>query len=176
MFRNGYKVLYNPSHHRADSSGMVYEHIIEAEKIVNRPLKKCEVVHHEDGNKSNNKLENLFVFRTIQDHSSYHNGGTLVKHSDKTYSTKRVVNYKECKNCKKMFRFKQSKSKFCNLICYNQYKSRLIPPKELLIELLKHNSFVKVGKMFNVSDNAVRKWCTKYDIPKKASFYKNNDL
>jgi 5-methylcytosine-specific restriction endonuclease McrA len=38
------------------------------------------------------------------------------------------------------------------------------PSKEELSELLKNNSFVNVGKMYKVSDNAVRKWAKKYEL------------
>lgn len=29
--------------------------------------------------------------------------------------------------------------------------------------------FTTIGKKYNVSDNAVRKWCDKYNLPRKAS-------
>lgn len=32
------------------------------------------------------------------------------------------------------------------------------PAKDTLLELLKNNSFVSVGKMFGVTDNAIRRW------------------
>ena len=38
------------------------------------------------------------------------------------------------------------------------------PTKEELIELNNKYSKVKIGKMFGVSDNAVRKWLKYYDI------------
>ena len=46
------------------------------------------------------------------------------------------------------------------------------PSKEELIRLLKQYNFVKVGKMYGVSDNAVRKWCDTYNISRKAKDYK----
>lgn len=47
------------------------------------------------------------------------------------------------------------------------------PSKEDLIELLIHNSFNGVGKMFGVDGNSIRKWCDKYNIPRYASYYKS---
>ena len=38
------------------------------------------------------------------------------------------------------------------------------PTKDELIGLLKKLSYVQIGKIFGVSDNAVRKWAKKYDI------------
>lgn len=39
------------------------------------------------------------------------------------------------------------------------------PSKEKLLELINSNSFVAVGKMFNVTDNNIRKWCKRYGLP-----------
>lgn len=46
------------------------------------------------------------------------------------------------------------------------------PTKEELYDLLSKNTFIAVGKMYGVSDNAVRKWCKLYKIPYKASYYR----
>ena len=45
------------------------------------------------------------------------------------------------------------------------------PSKEELLELIKRMPFVKIGKMYNVSDNAIRKWCKSYNLP-----YKRKDI
>ena len=49
--------------------------------------------------------------------------------------------------------------------------------KQQAIELLKEGySYVAVGKKFNVSDNAVRKWVKSMNIdPKTFQFYKNSN-
>lgn len=39
------------------------------------------------------------------------------------------------------------------------------PSKEDLFNLIKSNSFTKVGEMFGVTDNAIRKWCKSYGLP-----------
>ena len=52
-------------------------------------------------------------------------------------------------------------------------KTRVIPEekmpvtREKLKELIRSQSFVSIGNMFTVSDNAVRKWCDKYNLPRK---------
>lgn len=56
--------------------------------------------------------------------------------------------------------------------CYNLQITKHIPKKEELIDLLSHNSFLHVGKMYGVSDNAVRRWCDKYNIPRHSSYYR----
>ena len=42
-------------------SGTIYEHILVMIKKLGRPLKKGEEVHHLDGNKENNNLNNLIL-------------------------------------------------------------------------------------------------------------------
>lgn len=54
-------------------------------------------------------------------------------------------------------------------------KNRLIPFEEMKItrehlkDLIRTKSFTQIGKDYNVSDNAVRKWCDKFELPRKKS-------
>ena len=50
----------------------VYGHRIEAEKMLGRKLKSFEVVHHIDGNTSNNKHSNLKVYTSQSAHMQHH--------------------------------------------------------------------------------------------------------
>lgn len=61
---NGYKVLYNNGNSRK-------EHILVMEKYLGRKLNKGEVVHHIDGNKTNNDINNLKLM-TAKEHSKMH--------------------------------------------------------------------------------------------------------
>lgn len=45
--------------------------------------------------------------------------------------------------------------------------------REELKELIREYPFTHLGKMFNVSDNAIRKWCVKYNLPSKKQDIKN---
>jgi hypothetical protein len=42
------------------------------------------------------------------------------------------------------------------------------PSKEELTKLVMEQSLLQIGKQFNVSDNAVRKWCKYYEINNKS--------
>lgn len=43
------------------------------------------------------------------------------------------------------------------------------PAREELKKLIRTTPFTQIGKMFNVSDNAIRKWCKAENLPSKAS-------
>ena len=55
--KSGYKIVS-----RKGKSNL-YEHRLIAEEMIGRPLEKDEVVHHKDGNRSNNSQENLVVMK-----------------------------------------------------------------------------------------------------------------
>lgn len=66
----GYVKLYMPEHPHA-VAGAVYEHRYVIEQQIGRFLEKDEVVHHINGNKSDNRLENLMLL-TPSEHSKLH--------------------------------------------------------------------------------------------------------
>lgn len=57
-------------------------------------------------------------------------------------------------------------SKFC-IECSN-VERRIVdrPSREELKQLIRIKPFTHIGKIFKVSDNAIRKWCITYNLPK----------
>jgi len=51
----------------------IREHRLVMAKHLGRPLQPGEIVHHLDGNKSNNRFENLRLFTTAQHHAGFGN-------------------------------------------------------------------------------------------------------
>lgn len=58
---NGYTLIKDKSHHRANGRGYVMEHILVLEEKLGRPLLPNEVGHHLNGIKHDNRPENLIA-------------------------------------------------------------------------------------------------------------------
>jgi len=71
----GYVEVYFPNHPRAIKSHRKYvrEHILIMEKHLGRYLTIKEAVHHINGNRQDNRLENLMLFENDIEHHQYHN-------------------------------------------------------------------------------------------------------
>lgn len=63
-----YWYIYSKDHPNKTKDGYVAEHRLEMEKHIGRYLERSEVVHHIDGDPSNNSIENLQLFRSNSDH------------------------------------------------------------------------------------------------------------
>jgi len=72
--KNGYVLIYFPSHLRADKDGCVRENVLVLEKKLGRPIKEGFVAHHRDGNRQNDDPDNLEEM-AFGEHSRYHNTG-----------------------------------------------------------------------------------------------------
>lgn len=198
-YLNGYIAIYMPEHDRAFDNGCVYEHVLVAEKMLGRSLKSKEVVHHKDKDRTNNNIENLMVFQTDEDHIAFHGGTKAVQDIDGTYycikqflqftyyyrdRTRRDIDnnildtgsvhahitaQKDlCPICETNQKY--ITSEMCNE-CYKKEKAKNIPSKEELESLIYTLPFTKIGEIYGVSDNAVRKWCKKYNLP-----YRKKDI
>jgi len=190
-FLNGYKLIYRPDHSTAMKSdnweGWVYEHRYVVEVELGIYLKDGEVVHHLDGNRSNNHISNLIVL-SISDHMKLHrwmesqiitpnpsltlkpatitspNPKPVTRTSPNHYPKPNPVT-RTCPNCGSTFVRRNTESKFCNHECSALHSRRVErPTKEQLEELIWKHPFTHVAKQYSVSDKAVKKWCKAYGI------------
>ena len=165
-----YIFIYCPEHPKANQQGNVRLHILVAEQKLGRELIGDECVHHIDLNKHNNEPSNLIVFKTNEDHSRFHKTGIKIEIEPNVYISPKQ--YAKCPTCNKYFHLRNLDTIYCCRECYEIEQRKVHrPTKNELIELIKNNSFVKIGQMFDVSDNAVRNWCKYYDLP-----YRKKDI
>ncbi|MGN6707874.1 MAG: HNH endonuclease [Candidatus Nitrosocosmicus sp.] len=68
--RRGYNRIYKPNHPNSFKRGFIAEHRFIMSEFLNRPLTKNEVVHHKNGIKDDNRIENLELFQSNSKHIS----------------------------------------------------------------------------------------------------------
>ena len=88
---------------------------------------------------------------------------------DKSYLAHAITPFVKmiCETCGKEVSTKREEQKYCSPACadFGRRKSER-PTKDELKVLLETENFSKIGRMFDVSDNAVRKWARRYDLIK----------
>ena len=63
--KNGYNLIYRNGKH-------IYEHRFKIEQKIGRELRKEEHVHHKNGNRADNRLNNLLLVSDIAAHRKAH--------------------------------------------------------------------------------------------------------
>ena len=152
-------------------------------------------LHHINGNHQDNRLENLQILcanchrktnnfrgKGIRAHKAASEWFISDEEAEQRYQMKlakkrekrRVpehlrkvtpISPKICPSCGKEFRPSDRKQKYCSPECYHNKNDNRPNIITLLKAFKEYNNFVKVGKYFGVTDNAVRKWCKLYKLP-----------
>lgn len=153
---NGYKYVCYPEHPSARKNGYVYVHRIVMENYLNRYLKSKEHVHHINGIRDDNRIENLEIL-SRREHAIIHRGERVNKN---------------CLMCGKEFKPYKKTSMFCPDKC-SRFSRRKVkwPSKEQLQKEIWEISTVKLAKKYGVSGKTVEKWCKKYEIAKPPRGY-----
>ena len=86
----GYQLLYKPEHPNAYPDGYVLEHRYVMSEHLGRPLRKSEVVHHIDGDKLNNRIENLELMNRSS-HMKLHSKERKILRDDKNGRIKKIL-------------------------------------------------------------------------------------
>lgn len=145
--KNNYQQFYDPTHPLAYSNGCGYVHRHVASIKEGRWISPNEHVHHLDGNKLNNSIDNVEVI-SAEEHAKLHLSSNIEDIQQ------------ECYYCGKLFIVPKSclVGKYCSVDCSN--KSHIKNPnitKELLDELIPKYSWAVLGDMFGYSDNGIKK-------------------
>lgn len=77
----GYVLEYSPDHPNSDKSGFVLQHRLVAECYLGRLLRRDEVVHHRNGDRADNRWQNLLVM-TRDKHRNFHGNHDAIPLSD----------------------------------------------------------------------------------------------
>lgn len=71
-----------------------------------------------------------------------------------------------CIDCGKIINNRSQRCEDCE---HKRQRKTEWPQRDELKKLIRAQPFSTIGKMYNVSDNAVRKWCKNYNLPTKKS-------
>ena len=127
-------------------------------------------LHHKDGDHFNNNLDNLMILcpncHAIQSGNSGANIGAYTKPIKS-----QGKHQKYCIDCGKPI---SNDATRC-IECYhkstkNKFRIDLDDmqvTREELKELIRTKPFTEIAKMFAVTDNCIRKWCDKYQLPRR---------
>ena len=70
--KDGYILVYSPEHPYRSKDKRVREHRLVMEKHLGRYLKPSEKTHHLNGKTSDNRIENLILFKNNKEHNKCH--------------------------------------------------------------------------------------------------------
>ena len=130
--KNTYNELYKPGYPGAKANGNIMEHRYVMQEHLNRALLPEEVVHHNNGFKKDNRIENLTLFDNSNSHTIYHNyDSSEIKETTNDNGAKhcsvlqQVVEIhrpgyqRVCKNCGNNFYVmdKNNPRQFCSPVC-----------------------------------------------------------
>ena len=170
------------------------------EKLIRDGLKekKCELcgisqwldydlpleLHHKNGDHQDNDLDNLMILcpncHSIQEGNSGANVGRYkVKETLENEEKQNKIHLKKektnrtCIDCNAIISSRAIRCKSCAAKEKQKDKTAFHPSREELKQLIRSTSFLQIGNMYGVTDNAVRKWCDNYQLPRKVSDIKS---
>ena len=135
-------------------------------------------LHHKNGNHYDNNFDNLIIL-CPNCHALEENRQTKIDYDNKIQNGQREKKKNYCIDCGKEI---YSTSLRCEE-CYHkstrieQYTeeihimrgTNLEVNRNELKRLIRTMPFVKIGQYYGVTDNAVRKWCDRFNLPRKST-------
>lgn len=100
----------------------------------------------------------------------YINKGEVHQLSNEKYPLREVMNFSKkkhyCSDCGKEITKGAERCKTC---ATKAARIVIRPTRDELKKLIRTKTFVELGRIYNVSDNAIKKWCKNYNLPSKKS-------
>lgn len=118
------------------------------------------ILDHVDGCNNNNVLSNL---RWVCPNCNSQLPTTGSRNPNRKIHAKKYY----CQDCGKEISKGSQRCAACESMSRRVPLEKMEVTREVLKELIRNKSFVEIGKQFSVSDNAIRKWCIKYNLPSK---------
>lgn len=137
------------------------------------------ILDHINGRNRDNRLNNLRwvcpncnmqLDTTGSKNKAYKNDQT----PNTTLSVRKPKQQNHCIDCGKPISKTATRCKECDNKTHRQ-KPTLPCSREELKSLIRTKPFTTIGKMFDVSDNTIRKWCQRYNLPTQSSKIKHID-
>ena len=98
------------------------------------------------------------------------NAGITHRREDLTYPIRKtnysIIQKKYCLDCGKEISSTAIRCSICDGLNRKISLEDMPITREELKNLIRTTSFIQIGKQFKVSDNAIRKWCLKFNLPK----------
>lgn len=104
-----------------------------------------------------------------------------IQFDDTTYLAQNILNAYERLSDEELYNSSHNGKFYCEdcgceisygakkcLSCRNKEKAKNIPEKDELKSLIRTLPFTQIGHKFGVTDNAIRKWCDKYNLPRRS--------
>ena len=95
------------------------------------------------------------------------NTGKIWKNNNYIYplrNTHKKHNY--CIDCGTEIQIRSTRCNSCEQKNRNKNSKFYSITREELKELIRTKPFTQIGKQFKISDNAIKKWCDKFDLPR----------